>query len=150
MGPPSFDGVRVRLAGAPLRFLGGDAAALEPTQEVPPVEVDAPLAADDFGDAAAGPEVGGEPERLRAPAEPAEHLAFAGRRELAVPRRRRLGFHAVDAVVPFGRPPELDGPFGDAEELRDVGNGMAVVKMGEGESPSPFEFGRRAGWSHNR
>ena len=60
------------------------------------------------------------------------------------------GFHAVDAVVPFGRPPELDGPFGDAEELGDVGNGMTVVKMGEGESPSPFEFGRRAGWSHDR
>jgi hypothetical protein len=26
---------------------------------------------------------------------------------------------------------------------------MSVVKMGEGESPSPFEFGRRAVWSHD-
>jgi hypothetical protein len=145
-----MDGVRIRLAGAPLRLLGGDAALLEPTQEVSPVEVDAPLAADDLGDAATGPEVGGEAERLRALAEPAEHLALAGRREFALPRRRRFGFHAVNAVVAFGGPPELDGPFGDAEELRDVGNGVAVVKMGEGESPSPFEFGRRAGWSHDR
>jgi hypothetical protein len=33
-----LDGVRIRLAGAPLRLLGSDAAVLEPTQEVPPVE----------------------------------------------------------------------------------------------------------------
>lgn len=44
---------RIRLAGLPLRFLRRDAAVLEPTQEVLTVEVDAPLAADDFGDTAA-------------------------------------------------------------------------------------------------
>lgn len=144
-----MDGVSIGLAGSPLRFLGRDTADLEPTQEVTPVEVDAPFAADDFGNAAAGPEVGGEPERLRTLAEPAEHLTLSGGREFAGPGWRRLGFHAVDAVIPFGRPPELDGPFGDAEELGNVRNGMSVVKMGEGESPSPFEFGRRAVWSHD-
>lgn len=48
------------------------------------------------------------------------------------------------------RPPELHGPFRDAEKLGDIGNGVTVVKMGDGESPSPFEFGRRADWSHDR
>ena len=150
VGPPSVDGFPIRFAGSPLRLLRRDAAVLEPTQEIPPVEVDAPLAADDLGDAATGPKVGGEPERLRALAEPAEDLAFLGPREFAGSRRRWLGLHALHAVPAVGRLPQVDGPFADAEELGDDGDCVTVMKMGEGESPSPFEFGRRAGWSHDR
>lgn len=150
VGPPPLDGVPIRFAGLPLGFLRGDAAVLEPAEQVPPVEVDAPLAADDLGDAAAGPEVGGVAERLRALAEPAEDLTFLDRRELGRPRRRRLGVEPGLAEPTIRRLPILDGPRRDAQELGDLRNRMTVVKMGEGESPSPFEFGRRAGWSHDR
>lgn len=150
MRTPPLDGFAIGLAGTPLRFLRRDAAIFEPTQQVPPVEVDAPLTADDLRDAAAGPEVGGEAEGLGALAEPVEDLAFLNPRDFAGPGRWRLGFDAVDAVAAFGRLPLVDGPFGDAEELGDDGDRMALVKVGEGESPSPFEFGRRAGWSHVR
>jgi len=60
------------------------------------------------------------PNDFRALAEPAEDLAFPGPRQLAVSRRRRLGFHAIDAVIALGCPPELDGPFRDAEEMTNL------------------------------
>src|SRR5262249_20899677 len=112
--------------------------------------VDAPLAADDLGDAATGPEVGGEAERLRALAEPAEHLPLLDRRELGRPRRGWLGGKSGLAVPAVRRLPVLDRSRRDAEKLGDLRDRMTVVKVGEGESPSPFEFGRRAVRSHDR
>ena len=150
MGPPLRNGFPIRLPSEALWFLRRDAAVLEPTEQVPPVEVDAPLAADDFSDATTSPEVGGEAKRLGTLAKPREYLSGLDSRQLGGAGWRTLGVEAMAAVATERRLPAEDGPLRDLEELRHFGDRGSVLKVGDGESPPPFEFGRRAGWSHTR
>jgi hypothetical protein len=138
------------LASGPLRFLRCDAAFLEPTQEITPVEVDAPLASDDLGDTSSRPEVGGEAERLGILAEPAKDLSLLAAREFAGPGRRRFGVEPGFTVFSEGGLPAVDGSFRDIEKLGDFGDGVSVLKFGDREFSPPMKFGSRAGWSHAR
>lgn len=133
-----------------LRLLGCDIASLQPRRHVPPIERDAPLPADEFGDPAGGPEVGRIPETLGALAEPCQDDDFLP--EVQFPRACGWCFRpdAVIAVFAICGLPSIYNPRGDAEERGDVGDGVAVADALDGELSPPFEFGGRAVWSHAR
>lgn len=133
MRPKPLHGFGILFASDSLRFLRCNVSVFEPTQQVSQVELNVPLASDDLGHAATGPEVGCEPEGLGTLSEPSQDLAFLSLGEFAGPWWGRLSFEAFIAMEAVIRLPDVDGSFADAEEVGDFGNGVSVVESLDSE-----------------
>src|SRR5512135_1312074 len=118
-GAPRGDRPRVALAGDALGLLGGAATALQPGAEGAGVEPDAALLLDQWGQPGGGPQLGREPVRRGAAAQPPQDDLLLGEGEFARPARYGAGPQALRASVPERGEPPPYRPGRDAEELGD-------------------------------
>jgi len=132
------DGLRVALPGLDGGLLGGKAALGQPGAEVVGVVADAEPLVDQLGQAAGGPQLGGEAEGAGLLQQPAEDLPLVGRREVGGRPGVGLGLEAVGAVGPEGGEPAADGALGDAQEGSDVFAAPALLDPPDGETAALF------------
>ena len=105
------------------------------------MEGDAEARADEVGDAAGSPEIGGEAVVGGLVGKPAEHLGLLPGGEEALAARVRLGGEGVGPGRAVGAHPSVDGDGVDAEELGDILLLPAGEDLLDAEAPAGFHPG---------
>src|SRR5512135_2735198 len=136
---PRGDHLGVTLARDAAGFLRGEAPGAEPGAEIPRVELDAELLADQLRQARPSPQVGREPVLRRLVGQPSSDDLLLGSRQLGWPARCRAGVQTWPTLLPVCGDPPPDGPGVDAEELGDFLGGVPFQDALNGEAAAMFQ-----------
>ena len=113
------------------------------------MEGDAEASADEVGEAAGGPEVGGEAVVGRLVGDPAEGFGLLRGGQEALAAGMGLGRKGVGPGHAVGPHPSVDGDGVDAEEISDVFLGPTVEDFCDGEAAAGFHPGPSGEYFHD-